>query len=140
MLQVYIKPFWVYIKPFWEKVHVSDGVCMLACTAARRAGYSTPSSRDSSEIVCMLLMYSESRDSESPPRKYASPASKKRLKGKLEADTDALSDHSSDPEAWDPISKTPEEFAAWCAEYEHGNRQQMAQSRPMGIAGILRVS
>ena len=46
---------------------------------------------------------------------YHQPA-KKRDHDEFEAEIDALSSHSSDPEApeiFDPIGKTPEEIAAW---------------------------
>jgi hypothetical protein len=80
--------------------------CVHVQAAARRAGYHSPSSRDSPEKVYATDVYSES-----PPRKSLSPATKKRFKDDLEADIDALSSHSSDPsepEVWDPNSKTPE--------------------------------
>ena len=63
-------------------------------------------------------MYATNVYSESPPRKSVSPTSMKRCKNVLEADIDALKSHSSDTWVWDPIGKTPEEIAAWCAEYE----------------------
>ena len=113
-------------------------VCVHVQAAARRAGYHSPSSRDSPEKVYATDVYSES-----PPRKSLSPATKKRFKDDLEAAIDALSSHSSDPsepEVWDPNSKTPEEIAAWCEEYERGNRRQMAKRRRMGLAGIEQVT
>ena len=66
----------------------------------------------------------------------------KRFRDELEADIDALSSHSSDPEVWDPVGKTPspEEIAAWCAEYERGNRRLMAKRRRMGISGIFQAN
>ncbi len=110
-------------------------MCMLAYAGlAQRTGYHSPLSRDSPE-----KMYATDVFSESPPRKSAPPATKKRFKDQLEADIDALSFHSSDPEVWDPTSKTPEEIAAWCAEYVRGNRRLMAKRHRMGIAGIIRV-
>ena len=51
---------------------------------ARRAGYHTPSSRDSQEKVYATDVYSES-----PPRESPSPASMKRFKDQLEADIEA---------------------------------------------------
>ena len=62
-----------------------------------------------------------------------------RFKAQLEADIDALSPHSSDPEIFDPEGKTTAEIAAWCAEYERGKRRDrrlMAKRRRMGSAGI----
>jgi hypothetical protein len=53
----------------------------------------------------------------------------------MEADIDALSFHSCDPEIWDAIGKTPEEIAALCEKYERDNRRQMAKCRRMGLAG-----
>ena len=86
-------------------------------------------------------MYATDVYSESPPRISLSPATKQRFKDELEADIDALSSHSSDPEVWDANGgKTPEEIAAWCEEYERGNRRQMAKRRRMGLAGINRVT
>ena len=61
------------------------------------------------------------------------------FKAQLEADIDALSPHSSDPEIFDPEAKTTAEIAAWCAEYERGKRRDrrlMAKRRRMGSAGI----
>ena len=107
---------------------------------ARRAGYHTLSSRDSPEKVYANDVYSKS-----PPRESPSPASMKRFKDQLEADIEALSSHSSDPEEpeiFDPEIMTPEDIAAWVAEYESANRQQMAvppERRRMGLAGIMRV-
>ena len=81
--------------------------------------YHSPSSRESPEKIYASPSYdSDELNSESPPRKSLSPATKKRHNDELEADIDALSSHSSDPELFDPISKTPEVIAAWCAEYE----------------------
>ena len=84
-------------------------MCSLYVQAeARRAGYHTPSPRDSPEKVYATDVYSES-----PPRESPSPASMKRFKDELEADIDALSSHSSDseaPEVWDPVGKTPKEM------------------------------
>ncbi len=65
-----------------------------------------------------------------------SPASKKRCHEELEADIAALSSHSSDADVLsNPDRKTPEEIAAWCAEYERCQRREMAKRR-MGIAGM----
>jgi hypothetical protein len=49
-----------------------------------------------------------------------------------------MSSHSSDPdhEVWDATGKTPEKIAAWCAEYERGNRREMTRHRGGGTAGI----
>ena len=69
----------------------------------------------------------------------SSPESMRRFKAQLEADIDALSPHSSDPEIFDPEGKTTAEIAAWCAEYERGKRRDrrlMAKRRRMGIAGL----
>ena len=78
--------------------------------------------------------------SESPPRKSLSPATKKRYHEELEAAIAALSSHSSDSKLWDPIGKTPEEIAAWCADYECGHRSEMANCRRLGNAGICRAT
>jgi hypothetical protein len=60
-----------------------------------------------------------------PPRKSLSPATAK----KLNEEMGALSSHSSDPEVndWDPIGKTPKEIAAWCAEFERGQKERDSQ-------------
>ena len=119
-------------------IMASDSLYVQA--EARRAGYHTPSSRDSPEKVYATDVYSES-----PPRESPSPASMKRFKDQLEADIEALSSHSSDPEEpeiFDPEGKTTEEVVAWVAEYERANRQQMAlppERRRMGLAGTMRV-
>jgi hypothetical protein len=108
--------------------------CVHVQAVARRAGCHSPSSRDSPEKVYATDIYSDS-----PPRKSLSPATKQRFKDELEADIDALSSHSSDPEVWDANGKTPEEIPAWCEEYKRGNRRQMAKRRRMGLAGTERV-
>ena len=77
-------------------------------------------------------------------RQFQSPRSvnhyhleaKKSEHDEFEAEIDALSSHSSDPEApeiFNPIGKTPEEIAVWCAEYERGNRRMMAERRRAGL-------
>jgi hypothetical protein len=81
-----------------------------------------------------LCLYTEELYSESPPRKSISLANNKQL----EADIDVLCSHSSDPDVWDPVGKTPKEFAAWCAEYKRGNRRKMAKHHSSDIAGIYR--
>ena len=103
-------------------------------------GFPSPTSGDSPEKI-YATPDEDDRDwhSESPPRKSLSPASKKREHSKFEAELDALSSHSSDPEApeiFDPIGKTPEEIAAWCAEYERKNRRIRVERQRAGIAGI----
>ena len=67
----------------------------------------------------------------------------KRFKDELKADIDTLSSYGSDPkepEVWDLVSKTPEEIAAWCPEYERGNRRLISKCYCMGIAGMFRAS
>ena len=114
--------------------------CLYVQAEALRARYHTQSSRDSPETVYA----SNATDvySESPPRESPSPASMKRFKDQLEADIDALSSHSSDPdgpEIFDPEGKIPETISAWVAEFERGNRRQMAERRCIGLAGIIRA-
>ncbi len=79
---------------------------------------------------------SEEWYSESPPRKSLSPAAAK----KFNEDIEALGSHSSDPKFndWDPIGKTPDEIAAWCAEYERGQRREMAKRRRLGLNAHIR--
>ena len=92
--------------------------CFHAQKAAKLAGYHSPTSGDSPEKIYATPSEEEylSGDwhSESAPRKSLSPASKKRDHDEFEAELDALSTHSSDPEeptVFDPIGKTPEEIA-----------------------------
>ena len=65
----------------------------------------------------------------------------KRFKAELEAEIEALSPHSSDPEEpeiFDPEGKTTEEIVAWVKEYERANRLQLAvpvERRCTGLAG-----
>ena len=76
--------------------------CFHAQKAAKLAGYHSPTSGDSPEknyaIPSEEEYLSGEWHSESPPRKSLSPATKKRHHDELEADIDALSTHSSDPE------------------------------------------
>ncbi len=75
-------------------------ICMMACAClhvqelAKLVGYLCPTSRGSQEKI--YTYPSEEWYSESPPRKSISPATKKQL----EADIDALSSHSSDPDSY----------------------------------------
>ena len=92
--------------------------CFHAQKAAKLAGYHFPTSGDSPAKIYATPSEEEYLSgewhSESPPRKSLSPAANKRHHDELEADIDALSTHSSDPEepeVFDPISKTPEEIA-----------------------------
>ena len=110
--------------------------CFHAQKATKLAGYHSPTSRDRpGENLCNPLrrrVLLGEWHSESPLRKSLSPASKKRDHDEFEAEIDALSIHSSDPEepaVFDPIGKTPKEIATWCAEFERGNRRDMAKPR-----------
>jgi hypothetical protein len=38
---------------------------------------------------------------------------------------------------WDPTGKTPDEIAAWCADYERDQKGEMAKRRRWGIDGTL---
>ena len=94
--------------------------CFRVQEAAKRAGYHSPTSRDSQEKLYAPpseeYLSGKWQNSESPLRKPLSPASKKRDHDEFEAEIDALSSHSSDPEepeVFDPIGKTPEENAVW---------------------------
>ena len=109
--------------------------CFHAQKAAGIAGYHSPSSGDSPEKI-YATPSEDDREwySESPPRKSLSPAWKKAFEEEL----DALSSHSSDPE--DPNGKTPEEIAAWCAEYQRNNRMIMAELHRAGLAGIYHAT
>ena len=48
-----------------------------------------------------------------------------------------LSSHSSDPECndWDPTGKTPDEIVSVCADYERGQRSEMAKRQRRGVEG-----
>ena len=74
--------------------------CFHAQKAAKLAGYHSPTSGDSPEKI-YATPSEEDCDwhSESPSRKSLSPASKKREHDEFEAEIDALSSDSSDPEA-----------------------------------------
>jgi hypothetical protein len=37
------------------------------------------------------------------------------------------------------IGKTPDEIAAWCVEFERGQRSEMAKRRRLGVEGKLPV-
>ena len=100
--------------------------CIHAQEATRLAGYHSLTSWESPEIQ----YDSEEWYSESPLRKSLSPATKKRHHEQFEADIAASSSHCSDPEVWAPVGKTPEEIAAWCAEYERGNRRDCHAPSP----------
>ena len=82
----------------------------MACTslrkqdAARRAGYYSPTSRESPEIQYATYVYSES-----PPRKSESPSSRKRFNVQLEAEMAKMSSDSND---FNPAGKSPEEIVA----------------------------
>jgi hypothetical protein len=67
----------------------------------------------------------------SPQRKSLSSATAKRLK----EDIAVMSCHSSDPKDndWNPVGKTPDEIAAWCTEYERGQRSEMAKRSRLGF-------
>ena len=122
----------------FAEIMASDSLYLQA--EAQRAEYHTPSSRDSPEKV-----YATDEYSESPPRKSPSPESMKRFKAELEAEIEALSSHSSDPEEpeiFDPEGKTTKEVVAWVKEYKRANRLQMAlpvERRRTGLAGTMRV-
>jgi hypothetical protein len=38
---------------------------------------------------------------------------------------------------WDPTGKTPDEIAAWCADYERDQKGEMAKRWRRGIDGTL---
>ena len=115
--------------------------CFHAQKAAEIAGYHSPSSGDSPEKI-YATPSDDDREwySESPPRKSLSPAWKKAF----EAEIVVLSSHSSDPEGpedpGDPNGKTPEEIAAWCAEYERKNRRIRVERQRAGIEGIYHAA
>ncbi len=94
-----------------------------------------PTSGESPEKI--YASPSEEWYSESPPRKSLSSATVKKINGGIEA----LSSHSSDPECndWDPTGKTPKEIMAWCADYERGQRGEMAKRQRRGVEGTLPV-
>ena len=100
--------------------------CSHVQKAAEIAGYHSQSSGDSDSPEKIYATPSDDDHewySESPPRKSLSPAWTKAFEEEL----DALSSHSSDPEGpedpGDPNGKTPDEIAAWCAEYERKKRR-----------------
>ena len=86
--------------------------CLHAQAAAKLAGYHAPTSMESPEKIYATPSEEEGEwYAESPPRKSLTPATKKREHDEFEAELDALSSHSSDPEdpeIFDHIGKTPE--------------------------------
>jgi hypothetical protein len=92
--------------------------------------YHSPSSRKVLEKI-YATPSEEEWYSESPPRKSLSPATVKTMNEEMEA--------VSSPEynQWDPTGKTPFEIAAWCANYERGQRIEMAERRRLGTEGTL---
>ncbi len=54
---------------------------------------------------------------------------------KINEEIEAFSSHSSNPECngWDPTGKTPDEIAAWYADYERGQSSKMAKRRRRGV-------
>ncbi len=69
--------------------------------------------------------------SESPPRKSLSPATVKKINEEIEAVSSPAYEH------WDPTGKTPDEIAAWCADYGHNQISKKAKPRRRGIDGTL---
>jgi hypothetical protein len=105
-----------------------------ACSHVQEAEvYHSPTSMESPEKI--YTYPSEEWYSESSPRKSPSPATTKKLNKEIAA----LTSHSSDPKVndWDPIRTTPDEIAAWCAEYERGQRGEMAKRRR--LENLLKV-
>ena len=92
--------------------------------------YHSPSSRESPEKIYASPSEGEWY-SESPPRKSLSPATVKKMNEEMEAVTSPEYDH------WDPTGKTPDEIAAWCADYERDQKGEMAKHRRRGIDGTL---
>ncbi len=92
--------------------------------------YHSPSSRESPEKI-YATPSEEEWYLESPPRKSLSPAIVKKMNEEMEAASSPEYNH------WDPTGKTPDEIAAWCANYERGQRIEMAERRRRGIEGTL---
>ncbi len=92
--------------------------------------YHSPSSRESPEKI-YATPSEEEWYSESPPRKSLSPATVKKINEEIEAVT------SPKCNEWDPSGKTPDEIAAWCANYERESRIEMVERRRRGIEGTL---
>ena len=90
--------------------------------------YHSPSSRESPEKI-YATPSEEEWYSESPPRKSLSPATVKKMNAEMEGVT---SPECSD---WDPTGKTPDEIAAWCANYERESRLEMAERQRRGLEG-----
>ena len=90
--------------------------------------YHSPSSRESPEKI-YATPSEEEWYSESPPRKSLSPATVKKMNEEMEAVT------SPECNDWDPTGKTPDEIAAWCANYERESRLEMAKRQRRGLEG-----
>ena len=75
-------------------------------------------------------------EDESPPRKSLSPTWKRAF----EAEMDALSSHSSDPEGpedpGDTNAKSIEEIRAWCIQYERKQKMERISRQQAGIEGM----
>ena len=92
--------------------------------------YHSPSSRESPEKIYASPSEGEWY-SESPPRKSLSPATVKKINEEIEAVSSPEYDH------WDPTGKTPDEIAAWCADYERDQIGEMAKRWRRGIDSTL---
>ena len=93
--------------------------CFHAQKTAEIAGYHSPSSEDSPEKIYATPSKDEGEYEDDPPPRRALTAAEIR---EFEAELDALSSHSSDPEGpedpGDTRGKGIEEITAWCIQYE----------------------
>ena len=76
-------------------------------------------------------------EDESPPRKSLSPTWKRAF----EAEMDALSSHSSNPEGpedpGDTEGKSIEEIRAWSTQYERKQKMERIKHQRAGMYGII---
>ena len=118
--------------------------CFHAQKAAEIAGYHSPSSGDSPEKIYATPSDDDDDDrewySESPPRTSLTAADIR----EFEAELDALSSHSSDPEGpegpGDTRGKSIEEITAWCKQYERKQKMERIARQQAGIEGICHAT
>ena len=111
-----------------------------AQAAAKKAGYHSPTSMESPEKIYASPSEDEGEyEDESPPRRVLTAAEIR----EFEAELDALSSHSSDPEGpedpGDTEGKSIEEIRAWCAQYERKQQMERIERQRAGIEGMYDI-
>ena len=108
-----------------------------AQAAAKKAGYHSPTSMESPEKIYGTPSEDGGEcEDESPPRRVFTAAEIR----EFEAELDALSSHSSDPEGpedpGDTQGKSIEEITAWCIQYERKQKMERIARQQAGIEGM----